>query len=88
LAAIATRLEQRHPRENADLSFRLGPLTEQLAGDYRTRLVLASSLVGVEPTDPLTLAAVVAALAAAALLASFVPARRAGLDPKRALQAA
>jgi predicted permease len=50
--------------------------------------VLTAYLVGVQPTDPLTLVTVVAVLAAAALLASFLPARRAaGVDPTQALQA-
>jgi putative ABC transport system permease protein len=55
------------------------------ASAVATRL-LTASLVGVQRTDPLTLASVVAVLAAAALLASFVPARRAAkVDPVRAL---
>jgi putative ABC transport system permease protein len=55
------------------------------ASAVATRL-LTASLVGVQRSDPLTLAAVVAVLAAAALLASFVPAQRAArVDPVRAL---
>jgi putative ABC transport system permease protein len=51
--------------------------------------VLTANLVGVGRMDPLTLAAVVLVLAAAALLASVMPARRAArIDPTRALQAA
>ena len=51
-----------------------------------TRL-LAASLVGVQRTDPLTLATVVLLLAATALLASVIPAQRAArVDPKAALQ--
>ena len=50
--------------------------------------VLASQLFGVTPTDPLTIAAVVATLIGVALVASAVPARRAAaVDPTRALQA-
>ena len=50
--------------------------------------VLAAWLVGIEPTDPLTLATVVAVLAVAALLASVLPARRAAsVAPTEALQA-
>ncbi len=50
--------------------------------------VLAAYLVGVEPTDPLTLATVVAVLALAALLATILPARRAAsVAPTQALQA-
>jgi putative ABC transport system permease protein len=50
--------------------------------------VLASQLFAVSPTDPLTIAAVVAVLVAVALVASVIPARRAAsIDPTRALQA-
>jgi predicted permease len=49
--------------------------------------VLASQLFGVSPTDPVTIAAVVGALIAVALVASAVPARRAAaIDPTKALQ--
>jgi putative ABC transport system permease protein len=48
---------------------------------------LASLLYGVEPTDPLTLGAVVALLGGVALLASYVPARRASAaDPLESLR--
>jgi putative ABC transport system permease protein len=57
-----------------------------LAASVAATRVLAAYLVGVEPTDPLTLATVVAVLGLAALLASFVPARRAAsVDPTKAL---
>jgi len=50
--------------------------------------VLSSQLFGVSPTDPLTIAAVLATLIGVAMLASIVPARRAAaIDPTRALQA-
>jgi len=50
--------------------------------------VLASQLFGVTPTDPLTIAAVVATLISVAFVASAIPARRAAsTDPTRALQA-
>ncbi|HKH44549.1 MAG TPA: ABC transporter permease [Thermoanaerobaculia bacterium] len=59
-----------------------------LAASVAATRVLAAYLVGVEPTDPLTLASVVAVLAVAALLASFVPAlRAASVPPTQALQA-
>lgn len=52
-----------------------------------TRL-MTSLLFGVQPTDPLTIAAVAAFLAAIALVASWIPARRAaGTDPAIVLRA-
>jgi len=52
-----------------------------------TRL-LASFLFEVRPLDPATFAAAAATLTAAALLASYIPARRAsGVDPVVALRA-
>jgi ABC-type lipoprotein release transport system permease subunit len=49
--------------------------------------VLGSALHGVGPRDPATFTAVVAVLAGAAALASYVPARRAGrVDPMTALR--
>jgi putative ABC transport system permease protein len=49
---------------------------------------LRSLLYGVEPSDPLTLAAVTLTLVAIAALASWIPARRAArLDPMQALRA-
>jgi putative ABC transport system permease protein len=47
---------------------------------------IATQLVNVRPNDPLTFGGVAALLAAVALLAAFVPARRAAaLDPTTAL---
>jgi putative ABC transport system permease protein len=58
-----------------------------LAASALATRALTAYLVGVQPTDPVTLAAVVAVLVAAALLASIVPARRAAsVDSKQALQ--
>jgi len=54
---------------------------------FATRL-LGSALYDVHPLDPLTFASVVGTLLAVALLASFVPARRATrVDPMQALRA-
>jgi putative ABC transport system permease protein len=59
-----------------------------LAGAIALRRVLASHLWGVEPTDPVTYAAVAAVLALVALTACYVPARRAmGVDPVEVLKA-
>ena len=53
---------------------------------YLTR-VMTSLLFGVKPADPLTIAVVGAALLAMALLASWIPARRATrIDPLMALR--
>jgi putative ABC transport system permease protein len=50
--------------------------------------LISGMLFAVKPTDPLTLAAVSAAVAAVAALASWLPARRASrVDPARALRA-
>jgi predicted permease len=49
--------------------------------------LVESQLYGVKPHDPLLIAATVAALAAVALAAAFIPARRAAsIDPVRALR--
>ena len=59
-----------------------------LAGSLALTRVLASLLFGVRPTDPLTFTGVTAVLFAVALLASYLPARRAArADPARALRA-
>ncbi len=49
--------------------------------------LLGSLVTGVQPTEPLTLAVMISVLVAAALLASFVPARRASrVDPMTVLR--
>jgi putative ABC transport system permease protein len=58
-----------------------------LVGALALSRLLASSLFGVQPTDPATLGAVSAVVLAVALLASYVPARRAAdVDPVSALR--
>jgi putative ABC transport system permease protein len=59
-----------------------------LAGAFAVTRLLVGVVKGVEPNDPATFALVSALLLAAALLASYVPARRAArLDPLAALRA-
>jgi putative ABC transport system permease protein len=58
-----------------------------LVGALALSRLLASSLFGVQPTDPATLAVVSAVVLVVALLASYVPARRAAdVDPVSALR--
>jgi putative ABC transport system permease protein len=58
-----------------------------LAGAAIVTRTLASFLYGIKPTDPATFAAVVAVLGAVALLASYIPARRAAkVDPMMSLR--
>jgi putative ABC transport system permease protein len=58
-----------------------------VAGSQAVTRILQGLLWGVSPTDPLTFALVTAGLAAAALLACYVPARRAlGINPIVALR--
>jgi putative ABC transport system permease protein len=58
-----------------------------IAASFALKRVLASFVVGVDTSDPITLAAVTATLGAAALLASWLPARRAArVDPMIALR--
>jgi putative ABC transport system permease protein len=64
-----------------------GGILVGLAASLAATRVLASQLFGIEPHDPVTLVAVVLVVAAAALSASYLPARRATrVDPMEALR--
>jgi predicted permease len=59
-----------------------------LAGTFAVTRVIESFLFETEPTDPLTFVTTVVALAATALFAAWIPARRAArVDPVKALRA-
>jgi predicted permease len=65
----------------------VGGLAAGILGAVGASQVLRSSLYGLSPLDPVTYGGVAILLCAAALAASFVPARRAArLDPVRALR--
>jgi ABC-type antimicrobial peptide transport system permease subunit len=65
----------------------LGLLAGLLVASFATR-ALTSLLYGIEPTDPATLTSVVLLLGVVALVASYLPARRAtALDPVESLRA-
>jgi putative ABC transport system permease protein len=58
-----------------------------LAGAFTITRVMASMLVGVKPTDPVTFAAIVVVFGIVAVTASYLPARRASrLDPMNAIR--
>ena len=58
-----------------------------LAGAFAIGRLMASLLYGLSPTDALTLASALTALAIVALVATYVPARRAArIDPLTALR--
>jgi ABC-type antimicrobial peptide transport system permease subunit len=52
-----------------------------VAGALGVNRVIATLLFGVKPTDPVTIAAVVGTIAGVALLACYLPARRATRRP-------
>jgi len=58
-----------------------------LAGAFAVTRVMVSLLVGVSPADPITFASIVALFTVIAVMASWVPARRASrLDPMNAIR--
>ena len=64
-----------------------GPGTTRVALAFGVTRLISTFLFGVKPTDPLTYAAVALSLAAIALLACYVPARRATrVDPMVAVR--
>ena len=64
-----------------------GPGTARVALAFGVTRLISTFLFGVKPTDPLTYAAVALGLAAIALLACYVPARRATrVDPMVAVR--
>jgi putative ABC transport system permease protein len=70
------------------LSLAVAGITIGLAGSLAMSRVLKSFLFGIEATDPLTYTAVALLLLSVAMLASYIPSRRAlGVDPISALRA-
>jgi len=64
------------------LMFASAGLAAGLAGAWAMRHLLGALLVGVSPVDPVTYAAILVVLAGTALLACYMPARRAArIDP-------
>ncbi|MBI3494245.1 MAG: ABC transporter permease, partial [Acidobacteria bacterium] len=69
------------------LKLSVGGMVVGLVGALAITRVMASMLIGVQPTDPLTFAAIIVLFALIALAASWVPAFRASrLDPMVALR--
>jgi putative ABC transport system permease protein len=85
IGAQAERIVGGMVREGARLA--LVGIATGLVGALALARALASLLFGVSPTDPATLAAVAGALGLVALLATWIPARRASrVDPVIALR--
>jgi putative ABC transport system permease protein len=69
------------------LKLSVGGMVLGLAGALAVTRVMASMLVGIQPTDPVTFGAIIVVFAVIALAASWVPAFRASrLDPMVALR--
>jgi ABC-type antimicrobial peptide transport system permease subunit len=65
----------------------LGGIAVGLAGALGLAQFMRTLLFGVAPADPVTLSAVVALLVATAVVAAYIPARRATrVDPVQALR--
>ena len=74
-------------REHLEEKIVLSGLAVGLAGSFAAVRLIRSSLYGITATDPVTFAAVPILLLAVALLASYLPARRAmQVDPVAALR--
>jgi putative ABC transport system permease protein len=72
---------------SANMMWVLAGLAAGVAGSVGLTRLLAGMLYSVRPLDPMVLGAVSALLAAVALFASYLPARRAaGIDPMTALR--
>jgi len=86
LGATPERLERDQMRTM--LGTILLPLAVGLAGGMAAARGARSMLYGVGPLDPVSIAAAIVTIGAAALLASYIPARRASrIDPTEAIRA-
>jgi putative ABC transport system permease protein len=88
MALGATRADIRRMVVGQGMGLVVIALALGMIGALATGRLLASLLFGVSPGDPLTYAVVLGVLMAVALLACWIPARRAsGVDPAEALRA-
>ena len=96
MSAVPTLVEKANPRSLpqplvaicAGLAVIGVGLAVGLAGSLVVGRALSSLLYGIEPTDPATLASVAALLGGIAIVACYIPARRATrVDPVSSLRA-